>query len=94
MVCCLTSGHKQGRGVPYAVPISSLCKRAENTGEQEVRSKMLQIFPNVLAMMNLIMVHFSSKKKSRKGEHRGRTGMMWNELRFLGKYMLFLLAGI
>ena len=81
---------------PFALKarVVQLCKRTENTREQEVRSNMLQMFPNVLAMMNLITVHFSSKKKSRKGEHRGRTGMMWTELRFLGKYMLFLLAGI
>ena len=54
---------------------------------------MFLIFPNIVAILNLIMAHFSSKKK-RQGEYRGLTGMIWSELRFLGKYLLFLTVGM
>ena len=55
---------------------------------------MFLIFPNIVAIMNLIVAHFSSKKKRRRGEYRGLTAMVWSELRFLAKYLLFLTVGM
>jgi hypothetical protein len=55
---------------------------------------MFLIFPNIVAILNLIVAHFSSKKKRHRGEYRGLTGMVWSELRFLGKYLLFLTVGM